>query len=211
MTLFAFPAFLIAAIAQKYLLKETLWPRLAGLFVMFYVFIYGSVDLAWILLSFFCLYEIVAHLIKASKKDRTLIRVAFTILFLCFPILVVYNIYHTQQAEGVIFYPKYSYPKTQFRTISVRGQFREIQKQWEIGSATGEKVILPEIDSIPDPFSIYKQPMAYIIDASGTSAILISRGPNLEFDLNLDSIPWEALKQDPEPFQYDPTNGSAEI
>ncbi len=208
-TLLAFPVFLLAAIAQKYLLKETLWPRLTVLFIIVYVFIYGSVDLAWILLSLACFYEIVAHLFKTSKKNHTLIRVVFSLLFLCFPILVVYSIYHTQQTEGVVFYPKYSDPQVRSKVAAVKSRFKEVHVKWEPGSATGEKVILPEIESIPDPFSIYKQPMEYIIDASGSSALLISRGPNLEFDLNLDSIPWEALEQDPEPFQYDPTNGTA--
>jgi len=208
-TLYAFPVFLIAAIAQKYLLKEILWPRFLALVIILYISSEGSLDLGWILLTMACCYEIGSHLIKAAKRDRPRPRLAAALLFLCYPILVAYSIYHTQQTEGVVFYPKYSYTKIHFKTASVRGQFQEIQKEWESGSATGEKVILPEMDSIPDPFSIYKQPMEYVINASGTSTLLISRGPNLKFDFDMNPFPWQEVEKNPGIFQYDPTNGTA--
>ena len=60
-----------------------------------------------------------------------------------------------------------------------------------------------------DPFSIEKLPVEYIASASGEKALLVSRGPDLKFQIDLGNVPWEELERPWSPLKYDPTNGTA--
>ena len=199
---------------QSIYFKKPYTIRLCFIPVCYLLYAYFSVDLVWILGTLVCFIEIV-FLIKnaiTSKAKRDRYGLILIPVFLIFPIIVVQQIQQTKRIEGIIFYPKYSDAHARSNITRVKGALSVLNDQARAEFAASR--LFPSTAeqqfAIPgDPFSLEGKTMIYAVNESATQALFLSRGPDLELQIDPENIPWDELHEQKNLYAYDPTNGTA--